>query len=204
MRTGIYGGSFNPMHIGHIELGGWLLEQGYLDEMWFLVSPQNPMKRQSDLLDDDMRLHLARLSVDSYQRNHKTRVRFAKRSVRVMNIEARLPRPSYMINTLNLLQRRYPKREFILIIGADNWLTFPHWYRSEEILEYHRIIIYPRPGVELNADELPESVTLISGAPENDVSSTQIREAIRNNPDYNGEGLVPEAWKEIKEWGLYL
>ena len=79
MRTGIYGGSFNPMHIGHIELGGWLLEQGYLDEMWFLVSPQNPMKRQSDLLDDDMRLHLARLSVDSYQRNHKTRVRFAKR-----------------------------------------------------------------------------------------------------------------------------
>ena len=141
---------------------------------------------------------LARLSVDSYQRNHKTRVRFAKRSVRVMNIEARLPRPSYMINTLNLLQRRYPKREFILIIGADNWLTFPHWYRSEEILEYHRIIIYPRPGVELNADELPENVTLISGAPENDVSSTQIREAIRN------KGLVPEAWKEIKEWGLYL
>ncbi len=204
MRTGIYGGSFNPMHIGHIELGGWLLENDYLDEMWFLVSPQNPMKRECELLDDDKRLGLARLSVECYQRDPNARIHFPKHSVKVMDIESSLPRPSYMVNTLALLRERYPKREFILVIGADNWLTFPHWYQADKILENHRVIIYPRPGVELNEKDFPAQVNMVVGAPENDISSTEIRNAIRHNPDYNGEGLVAEAWAEIKKQKLYL
>ena len=104
-----------------------------------------------------------------------------------------------MYNTLQLLSSEHPDREFVLVIGADNWERFPHWYKYEEILAHHKVIVYPRPGCELK--DIPEGVT-IADTPLIDISSTEIRENI-NNPNYNGEGLCPEVWEEIKRKGYY-
>ena len=112
LRTGIFGGSFNPVHIGHLALANYLCEYGEVDEVWFLVSPQNPFKQQSELLDDHTRLELVQRAVAGYSR------------FRASDFEFSLPRPSYTIHTLQALSAAYPEREFYLIIGADNWQAF--------------------------------------------------------------------------------
>ena len=188
MRTGIYGGSFNPIHEGHIRLAKALADSGLVDEMWLLVSPQNPFKVDAHLLDDEKRLHLARLAVKDVP------------GVEVCDREFFLPRPSYMYNTLQALSKEHPDREFVLVIGADNWERFPAWYRSQDILSAYRIIIYPRSGFALQ--DVPESVT-VADTPLFDISSTEIRRRIAFEPDYDGEGLPPVVWKEIKQEGLY-
>jgi nicotinate-nucleotide adenylyltransferase len=190
IKTGIYGGSFNPIHLGHTTLGGWLVREGFLDELWFLVSPQNPLKPASGLLDDRARLHLAHLAVEDDPR------------LRVSDFEFRLPRPSYMVHTLEALRITYPKREFVLVIGADNWYRFPQWYRAEDILHHHHLLIYPRPGYPVDAAAVPSGVTLVD-SPLLDISSTQIRQAIATDSTYDGEGLSPEVWREIKACGYY-
>ena len=129
--TGIYGGSFNPIHEGHVCLAKALAESGFVDEMWLLVSPQNPFKVNAELLDDEERLHLARLAVADVP------------GVEVCDREFTLPRPSYMYNTLTALSAEHPDREFVLVIGADNWERFPDWYRSKDILSAYRVIVYP-------------------------------------------------------------
>ena len=187
-RTGIYGGSFNPIHQGHISLAKALAESSLVDEMWLLVSPQNPFKANANLLDDETRLRLTRLAVSDVP------------GVEVCDREFFLPRPSYMFNTLTALSREHPDREFVLIIGADNWERFPDWYRSSDILAAYRVIIYPRPGFVL--PDVPQGVT-IADTPLLDISSTAIRRRIANDPDYDGEGLPPAVWKEIKAMGLY-
>ena len=187
-RTGIYGGSFNPIHQGHISLAKALAESSLVDEMWLLVSPQNPFKANANLLDDETRLRLTRLAVSDVP------------GVEVCDREFFLPRPSYMFNTLTALSREHPDREFVLIIGADNWERFPDWYRSSDILAAYRVIIYPRPGFVL--PDVPQGVT-IADTPLLDISSTAIRRRIANDPDYDGEGLPPAVWKEIKATGLY-
>ena len=186
--TGIYGGSFNPIHEGHICLAKALAESGFVDEMWLLVSPQNPFKVDADLLDDDERLRLASLAVADVP------------GVEVCDREFSLPRPSYMYNTLQALSEEHPNREFVLVIGADNWERFPDWYRSKDILASYRVIIYPRPGYELG--KLPRRVKL-ADTPLLDISSTEIRNRIASEPSYNGEGLPPVVWKEIKEKRYY-
>lgn len=190
IQTGIYGGSFNPIHTGHTTLGRWLVRKGYLDELWFLVSPQNPLKPASGLLEDQARLHLAQLAVK--QNKH----------LYVSDFEFRLPRPSYMVHTLAALRETFPDRDFVLVIGADNWQRFPQWYHSEEILRHHRLIIYPRPGYPVDPSSLPSGVTLVD-SPLLDISSTQIRQAIATNPAYDGEGLSPRVWREIQARGYY-
>lgn len=187
-RTGIYGGSFNPIHLGHVSLAKALAESGLVDEMWLLVSPQNPFKANANLLDDETRLRLTRLAVSDVP------------GVEVCDREFFLPRPSYMFNTLTALSREHPDREFVLVIGADNWERFPDWYRSSDILAAYRVIIYPRPGFVL--PDVPKGVT-IADTPLLDISSTAIRRRIANDPDYDGEGLPPAVWKEIKATGLY-
>ena len=187
--TGIYGGSFNPIHEGHIRLAKALAESGLVDEMWLLVSPQNPFKVDSDLLDDEMRLHLARVAVADVP------------GIEVCDREFSLPRPSYMYNTLKALSKEHPDREFVLVIGADNWERFPDWYRSKAILPKYRIIIYPRPGYVLQ--KVPRKVT-IADTPLLDISSTEIRRRIATDPGYDGEGLPPAVWEEIKAKGLYI
>jgi len=199
MTTAIYGGSFNPIHLGHLALGRWLVEHHFVDELWFLVSPQNPLKPAADLLEDAARLHLARLAVQNE----------GVPSLRVSDFEFRLPRPSYMVHTLAALRITYPEREFVLVVGADNWHRFPQWYKSDEILRHHRIIIYPRPGFDIDSATLPQpaagnlpSVMLVD-TPLLDISSTQIREAIVGDTAYNGNGLDSIVWEEIKAKGYY-
>ncbi len=187
-RTGIYGGSFNPIHLGHVSLAKALAESSLVDEMWLLVSPQNPFKANANLLDDETRLRLTRLAVSDVP------------GVEVCDREFSLPRPSYMFNTLTALSREHPDREFVLVIGADNWERFPDWYRSSDILAAYRVVIYPRPGFVL--PDVPKGVT-IADTPLLDISSTAIRRRIANDPDYDGEGLPPAVWKEIKATGLY-
>lgn len=189
MRTGIYGGSFNPIHLGHVCLAKALADSGLVDEMWLLVSPQNPFKVDAHLLDDDKRLHLARLAVADVP------------GVEVCDREFYLPRPSYMYNTLQALSSEHPDREFVLVIGADNWERFSYWYRSQDILSVYRVIIYPRPGYALQ--DVPQGVT-IADTPLLDISSTEIRHRIASDPDYDGEGLCPAVWEKIKRDGLFL
>lgn len=189
MRTGIYGGSFNPIHLGHVCLAKALADSGLIDEMWLLVSPQNPFKVDAHLLDDDKRLHLARLAVADVP------------GVEVCDREFYLPRPSYMYKTLQALSSEHPDREFVLVIGADNWERFSYWYRSQDILSAYRVIIYPRPGYALQ--DVPQGVT-IADTPLLDISSTEIRHRIASDPDYDGEGLCPAVWEEIKRDGLFL
>jgi len=187
--TGIYGGSFNPIHEGHVCLAKALAESDFVDEIWLLVSPQNPFKVDADLLDDELRLHLARLAVADVP------------GVEVCDREFSLPRPSYMYNTLTALSAEHPDREFVLVIGADNWSRFPHWFRSQDILSTYRVIIYPRPGFVVE-EKLPSRVTL-ADTPLLDISSSGIRRRIAEEPDYDGEGLSPVVWEEIRAKGLY-
>lgn len=188
IRTGIYGGSFNPIHIGHTTLGKALVDRGMVDDLWFLVSPQNPLKADLELLEDEQRLELTRLAVEESDVLH------------VSDFEFHLPRPSYMIYTLEQLREAYPEREFVLVIGADNWERFPRWYKSEKILSDYRIIVYPRRGFIL--ENLPESVE-IADTPLMDISSTEIREKISKG-GYDGRELHPAVWEEIQEKGYYI
>jgi len=187
IKTGLYGGTFNPIHNGHIQLSQALLDMRLIDEMWLLVSPQNPFKVNQKLLDDNARLQLARLAVKDIP------------NLTVSDYEFHLPRPSYMVHTLEHLRNEFPEREFILIIGADNWERFPMWYKSEEILAHHKVIVYPRTGYKL--ENVPDGVT-IAETPLIDISSTALRESLKN-PDYHGEGLHPAVWEEIKRKRYY-
>ncbi len=190
LKVGLYGGSFNPIHIGHLHLGEWLVEHHHVDELWFLVSPQNPLKQADGLLDDEARLALARLAVEG------------KRGLKVSDYECHMPRPSYMVHTLEALRKTYPLIDFVLVIGADNWHRFPQWYQADEILRHHTLLVYPRPGFPIDETTLPQGVTLVT-TPLYDISSTQIRDAIAHDPTYNGFGLDSRVWAEIKAKGLY-
>lgn len=191
MRIGIFGGSFNPIHTGHTRLGQWLVRKNYVDELWFMVSPLNPLKQNStELLPDGLRLQLAQLAVEG------------KAGLRVSDFETHLPRPSYMVHTLAQLRQAYPQHEFLLIIGADNWLRFNQWRNSEEIMLHHRLLVYPRPGYALDTASMPQGVSLVA-TPLFNISSTQIRQAIANG-HYHGRGLSPKVWKSIKQNRYYL
>lgn len=191
MRVGLFGGSFNPIHTGHIRLGEWICKHGHVDELWFLVSPLNPFKQgDTSLLADEARLQLARIAVEG--RPHLC----------VSDFEMHLPRPSYMVKTLEELRKTHPQIEFVLVIGADNWQRFPQWKDSEKILRHHSVLVYPRPGYDIDSTTLPLNVKLIN-SPLFDISSTEIRQAIRSG-HYHGRGLTPKVWKEIKQNRYYL
>ena len=190
MKIGLFGGSFNPIHTGHTRLAQALLRQGWVEEMWILVSPLNPLKQgNTDLLNDQARLRLAQLAVEG------------KNGIHVSDFEMRLPRPSYMVKTLECLRQDRPKDEFILVIGADNWLRFPQWKDSDEILRHHRLLIYPRPGCDIDETTLPPNAQLVN-TPLLDISSTEIRHAIAKG-HYHGRGLTPKVWHEIKKQNYY-
>lgn len=189
LLTGIYGGSFNPIHNGHIFLAKKMLEQLGLDEIWFVVSPQNPLKCSEVLLDDERRLELVRLALKD------------ERNMIVSDYEFHMPKPSYMWNTLESLSLNYPGRSFILLIGADNWQRFDKWYKHEDILHKYKIAIYPRKNYYINNQKLPDNVKVINTQLVN-ISSTQIRGRIRRDEQF--ENLVPSDVADyiVKE-GLY-
>lgn len=178
LTTGIFGGSFNPVHNGHVELARRLLAIAGLDEVWFVVSPQNPFKRNDRLLDDRLRLEMVRLALKDEPR------------MAASDYEFGMPRPSYMWHTLQAMSRDYPDRRFVLLIGADNWACFGEWYAADKILAAHSVVVYPREGVPLDPAALPAGVTLadtglIPG------SSTEVRRRIAEGEPI--DGLVPPA-----------
>lgn len=189
ISTGIFGGSFNPIHNGHVELARQLLASAGLDEIWFVVSPQNPFKRAADLLDDDLRLKMVELALEGEPRMHASDYEFC------------MPRPSYMWHTLQSMSRDYPDRRFVLLIGADNWERFSEWYAWRDILSHYRIVIYPRGGSAVDAVSLPEGVSLVDTRLI-DISSTQVRQFIVAGRPING--LVPDSVaRYISDKGLY-
>lgn len=189
-KVGIFGGSFNPIHIGHLALANYLCEFGGLDAVWFLVSPQNPLKQHDDLLDDASRLELTRLAIQGYDK-------FC-----VSDFEFGLSRPSYTVHTLRALKEAYPENEFYLIIGSDNWKVFNLWHDPQQIIAENKLIVYPRPGFTVEAKELPPQVRLVK-APLLDVSSTFIREGLRQGKDIRF--FLPEAvYERIKQENWYL
>ncbi|MDO5075148.1 MAG: nicotinate (nicotinamide) nucleotide adenylyltransferase [Bacteroidales bacterium] len=163
-RVALLGGSFNPIHLGHIALAQAVVEQQLADEVWLVVSPQNPLKQTAELLDERKRLFLVQKAVDGLAHIH------------VSEIEFLLPKPSYTWQTLEALATQYPSFHFSLLIGGDNWANFRKWARWEQILERYEIIVYPRVGSSMPSP-LPQSVHLLE-APLHEVSSTQVREAI--------------------------
>ncbi len=176
MKVGIYGGSFNPIHNGHIALAEAFLRQAKLDEVWFMVSPQNPLKANARLLDDKIRFKMVQ------------KVLKHKRNLIACDYEFHLPKPSYTWDTLQRLSNDFPQQQFTLLIGSDNWTAFDRWYHHEEILQNYKIVIYPRLGDEIDKNELPNSVSLLNAEFIN-ISSTEIRERIANGKSI--DHLVP-------------
>ena len=170
MRVGIFGGSFNPIHKGHIAIAKGVMASGLVDEVWLMVSPRNPLKQAADLMSDSRRLALVRKAVKDID------------GVKACDFEMHLPKPSYTYLTLRCLHEKYPDKQFSLLIGADNWLIFDHWVNAEEILRTTHIIIYPREGSDIDASTLPGNVTLLD-MPLHNISSTQIRNMIKEGED---------------------
>lgn len=183
-KIGIYSGSFNPVHIGHLALANYLCEFEGVDEVWFLVTPHNPLKEQGELLDDELRLRLVQLAVEGYPR------------FRASDFEFHLPRPSYSIHTLEALRRSYPETEFTLIIGSDNWLCFDRWFEAMRIVSEFGLLIYPRPGFEVDETMLPPHVRMVH-APCIEVSSTFVRQALRQGKDVRFF-LPAKVYDEVK------
>lgn len=182
IRTGIYGGSFNPIHNGHIAIARAMLDCDAVDEVWLMVSPQNPLKQSADLLDEQLRLDMTRRATADIP------------CVTACDYEFHMPRPSYMWHTLQSLSRDYPDREFTLLIGADNWQVFDRWYHADDIIAHYPIRIYPRRGYDIEASTLPHNVKLVDTGLY-DVSSTMVRERIRRGEDVSQ--LIPVSITEM-------
>lgn len=178
MKIGIFGGSFNPIHSGHIALARQLRASARLDEVWLMVSPQNPLKHADELLSDQWRYQLARIALHGEEH------------IMACNYEFSLPRPSYTWNTLTHLRQDFPDDEFCLLIGGDNWQNFHRWYHADDIVSHHRIMIYPREGYTIDATTLPSNVVL-AAATLLPVSSTAVRQATKKGHHLNG--MVPKV-----------
>ena len=182
---GLFGGSFNPIHNGHISLARQLKEKAGLDEVWLMVSPQNPLKQDCDLLNDEKRLQMARLALEGVE------------GIVVSDYEMHLPKPSYTWNTLQSLSKDYPDDEFVLLMGGDNWACFDKWYHHEDIQKNYRIVVYPR-GTRPTC-HIPQFIE----AELLDISSTEIRQRIKA-----GKGIrrmVPKAVADlIQKEKLYV
>jgi nicotinate-nucleotide adenylyltransferase len=193
-RIGLYFGSFNPIHIGHIAIAGYMTEFAGLDQIWFVVSPQNPLKKKESLLADHHRFYMTQLAIGDNDR------------LKASDIEFKLPVPSYTIDTLTYLKEKYPKNEFCLVMGQDNLYTLHKWKNAELIRKYP-IYTYPRPdSVKPYSPLLDKLLTTADihsvNAPLMDISGTLIRDGIRNGKDMS-YFLPPAVWKYIREMHFY-
>jgi len=188
MRIGLFFGSFNPIHIGHKIIASYMAEFSDLEKVFFVVSPQNPLKKKESLLDQEQRLMITRMEVEG---NAK---------LQVSDIEFSMPQPSYTIDTLMRLKEEHPENEYILIMGADNLKNFHKWENYEQILEDYSIYVYPRPGIEI--DDSHKNVHIVEGAPQMEISASFIRESIKRKKDVSY--LIPEkVWQYIDEMNFY-
>ena len=180
-KVGIFGGSFNPIHTGHIALAKSLCEKAGLDEVWFMVSPMNPFKKTAtDLLDDHLRLEMVEKALEK------------EPQLKACDYEFRLPKPSYTWHTLQAISQEFTDIEFTLLIGGDNWAAFDKWYHHEDILAHYPIVVYPRQGSSVG--KVPEGVTIVE-TPLLNISSTEIRQRIKEGKSI--EGMVPESIEEL-------
>lgn len=187
----LYFGSFNPVHNGHTSVAGYVLEKGLCDELWFVVSPQNPFKRDDMLAPEQDRLAMAEIAV---------REKLTGLPVVVSDIEFMMPKPSYTIDTLRLLGGKYPQHEFSLLAGTDILGDFHNWKEPEAIAANHRFLIYPREGYENRG--LTGNMVLLEDAPKWDYSSTDVREALLSGRDTGGM-LANGVVAYIREHGLW-
>ncbi len=186
---GLLGGSFNPVHIGHLILAQFLTQWKYVDKVWLSLSPQNPLKETTELIPDLKRLAMITLATKGAT------------DIDTCDIELSMPRPSYTIDTLDLLSRRYRNKRFKLIIGSDNWRIFEKWRDHERILDEYGVIVYPRPGYPI--DSMYVDGLEVVEAPQVLVSSTFIRKAIARGKDVS-YFLPPGVYKYINDNKLYL
>ena len=177
MRTAIFGGSFNPILRGHIALADFVVQGGWTDEVWLIVSPQNPLKAAAGLLPEQLRLALAQQATENYDR------------IKVSDFEFHLPRPSFTYKTLAALRESHPDRSFQILIGADNWSCFNRWAHHEELLRDYELLVYPREGYDIHTASLPPNVRFVP-APLFPFSSTQLREMLLRGEDLSG--ILPQ------------
>ncbi|MGQ1783564.1 MULTISPECIES: nicotinate (nicotinamide) nucleotide adenylyltransferase [unclassified Saccharicrinis] len=188
-NIGLYYGSFNPVHIGHLALANFIVENSALDEIWFVVSPQNPYKEASELAEAKHRVRMLELSIKDYTK------------FKVCSIELNLPTPSYTYATLRELSKLHPHNKFTVIIGGDNLPYLKRWKNAEEILANYSFMVYPRPGYNIDQHDLSDNIQVFY-APVFDIDSTSIRKGIRDGKDYRF--LVPhEAFQYLIEKELY-
>lgn len=189
LKTGLYFGSFNPIHNGHMAIANYMREFTGLDEVWFIVSPQNPFKNKQSLLSEYHRFEMVELAINDTA------------GYRASNIEFHLPKPSYTVDTLAYLFDKYPDREFVLIMGSDNLKNFHKWKNFNEILRYHHIFVYPRPNIP-DTPLLQNPRIHLTDAPLMEISSSFIRTAIKEGKDVRFY-LPHRVWNFIEEMHFY-
>lgn len=184
LKTGLFFGSFNPIHVGHLIIANYMATFSGLKEVWLVVSPHNPLKQKSGLANMYDRLEMAKLATENAPQ------------IKVSDIEFKLPQPSYTIDTLAHLRERYPDKEFVLIMGADNLVSLKKWKNYELLLQDYHIYVYPRPGAELSEWQNHPSITF-TDTPEMEISSTFIRKAIKEKK--NVQFFTPDTVLEFIE-----
>ena len=189
-EIGIFSGSFNPIHNGHLIMANYMCEFTTLDEVWLIVTPHNPLKNRTDMLDEQVRLKMVELAVEKYD------------NIKASDVELHMKRPSFTINTLEKLSHEHPECNFSLIIGADNWSFFDKWKDYNKIIDNYKILIYPRHEVEVIIPEsLQKTIKLVS-APIIEISSTFIRHSIKEGK--NVRAFLPqEVYDYIENENLY-
>ncbi len=189
MKVGLFFGSFNPIHTGHLVIAEYIAENSGLDQVWLVVSPQNPLKNKNTLLANTHRLAMVKLAVEE------------SKKLKVSDIEFKMPVPSYTINTVVHLIEKYPKHTFSLILGADNLETFTKWKNYEQLMELCELCVYPRPGYDGGQLKTHARVTWVD-APLMEISATYIRNAIKAGKSVRF--MLPEAvYKYISEMNFY-
>jgi nicotinate-nucleotide adenylyltransferase len=189
MKVGLFFGSFNPIHTGHLVIAEYLAENADLDQVWLVVSPHNPLKNKSALLANNHRLAMVKLAVDD------------SKKIKVSDIEFKLPVPSYTINTILHLKEKYPKHTFTLLLGADNLETFTKWKNYEQLIELCELYVYPRPGYTGGNLKDHARVKWVN-APLMEISATYIRNAIKEGK--SARFMLPDAvYKYISEMNFY-
>lgn len=189
MKVGLFFGSFNPIHVGHMVIANYMLAHSDLDRIWFVVSPHNPLKEKNSLLPETHRLQMVTLAIGD---NNK---------MKASNIEFKLPQPSYTINTLAHLKEKYPNNDFALIMGSDNLEGFHKWKNYEEILKHYELYVYPRPNIKGSELFHHKRVKMID-APLMEISSTSIRKAIKEKKDVR-YFVAPAVWDYMREMHFY-
>ena len=191
-KIGLFFGSFNPIHIGHLILANYILENSDMDELWFVVSPQNPFKDKKSLLTDHNRLDMVQLAVKNYPK------------MRASNVEFSLPKPSYTIDTLTYLKEKYPNYSFALIMGEDNLDSLPKWKNAEKLMSDYQIIVYPRTfeGEKKDSEYLQHENISIVNAPIIELSATEIRNMIKEGKNVRPM-LPPEVFEYLDGSSFY-